>query len=85
MVFSVADRISVFFTIAGCIWMAVSALNHSSKNTEPQAEAALSEVDSSPKKSNNYLAQIGRGVINFGESIYLGAKLVFGNRRFICA
>ena len=74
----------VFFAFAGAIWLLISTLSFKSAETiQEELEAAgLGEVEG--RRSNNYLKQIGLGVIGFAESIYVGFTLVFTNRRFIC-
>ncbi|KAK0434497.1 hypothetical protein EV421DRAFT_1339633 [Armillaria borealis] len=70
----------VFFAIAGVIWFHVSVLNYSPYDS--QEVYGLDEVDR-PKRSKNYLVQVGRGISAFGESIWVGTMMVLGNRRFI--
>lgn len=77
----------VFFAFAGGIWILISALGFKSP-AEVEAERVaesegLSEVDYSRRVSSNYFVQIYYGFIGFGESIWVGGKLIFGNRAFI--
>jgi len=67
------------------IWLVVSSLGFKSADEirREQQVAGLAEIDMSPKNSN-YLTAVIEGAVGFGESIYVGAKLVFTNRRFIC-
>ena len=51
---------------------------------EELAQQGLGDVDLGKSGSQNYFVQIALGIRGFGESIYVGAKLVFTNRRFIC-
>lgn len=71
----------VFFAMAGAIWFYISVLNYSPYDS--QEVYGLDEVDR-PKRSKNYLVQVGRGISGFGESIWVGTMMVLGNRRFIC-
>lgn len=73
----------VFFTFAGGIWMFISVLNHNSADEELE-QAGLSNVDRAKKPTSNYFVMVFRGVLNFGESMWVGARLIFGNRCFIC-
>jgi len=68
----------VFFAVAGSIWIFISKLGH----IKP-VEAPLSEVERAQKPKTNYFKEVGYGAVHFGESVYLGVKLVLGNRRFI--
>jgi len=71
----------VFFLAAGIIWFFISTLGHGKRAA---GEEALAEVDRGEKRSStNYLVQVGHGVVHFGQSVYLGAKLVLLSRRFI--
>jgi MFS family permease len=74
----------VFFSLAGVIWLFISTLNFkSAKAIEEELEASgLGGVEGS-RDSKNYFVQIGLGVVGFGESIYIGSKLVLTNRCFI--
>ncbi|KAJ3514270.1 hypothetical protein NLJ89_g2469 [Agrocybe chaxingu] len=75
----------IFFTAAGALWLIISTLSFKSPK-EIQAEleqAGLGEVEGRRRTSNNYFVQIGWGAVGFAESVYVGAKLVFMNRRFI--
>ncbi|KAF9529928.1 major facilitator superfamily domain-containing protein [Crepidotus variabilis] len=74
----------VFFVAAGCIWFVISSLNFSSTEAIKQEleQQGLANVDKGTK-ANNYLVQIFHGVVHFGQSVYLGSKLVLTNRRFI--
>ncbi|KAJ3504981.1 hypothetical protein NMY22_g17737 [Coprinellus aureogranulatus] len=75
----------VFFAFAGTIWIFISVLNfRSDAGVDDELEqAGLSNVEKSRKPSSNYLVLVLRGFLNFGESIWVGAKLIFGNRAFI--
>jgi hypothetical protein len=46
--------------------------------------SGLDKVEYARSPSNNYFVQIYHGFIGFGESIWVGGKLIFGNRAFIC-
>ncbi|KJA24867.1 hypothetical protein HYPSUDRAFT_85694 [Hypholoma sublateritium FD-334 SS-4] len=75
----------VFFVFAATSWTFISALNFKTHKDiqEELAQQGLGDVDLGKSTSQNYLVQIALGVRGFGESIYVGAKLVFTNRRFI--
>ncbi|KAH9476842.1 hypothetical protein JR316_0010758 [Psilocybe cubensis] len=75
----------VFFALAGTLWIFVSTLSFKSSEAiqEELEQAGLAEVDNKKARSNNYLVQVGYGAIAFGESIYVGSKIVLTNRRFI--
>ncbi|KAK0484235.1 hypothetical protein EDD18DRAFT_1112033 [Armillaria luteobubalina] len=62
----------VFFALAGVVWFYVSVLNHSPY--DEQEVYGLDEVDR-PKRSKNYLIQVGRGIAGFGESIWVGTMM----------
>lgn len=72
--------------MAGVIWIFISVLNFKSTAgvDEELEQAGLSNVEKSRKPSSNYAVLVLRGFLNFGESIWVGAKLIFGNRCFIC-
>ncbi|KAF8994883.1 hypothetical protein BDQ17DRAFT_1366273 [Cyathus striatus] len=74
----------IFFAIAGVVWIFISALNFKSRIqlAEEAAQAGLSEVEFSPKKEG-YTKQVLYGAWGFVESVWVGFKLVFGNRCFI--
>ncbi|KDR78225.1 hypothetical protein GALMADRAFT_138347 [Galerina marginata CBS 339.88] len=74
----------VFFAFAGSIWFFISTLNFKdSKALQDELEqAGLTEVDTK-RRSNNYFAQVWYGAIAFGESIWIGSKLVLLNRHFV--
>ncbi|PPQ82284.1 hypothetical protein CVT25_008434 [Psilocybe cyanescens] len=74
----------VFFASAGAIWIFISTLNFKSSKViqEELEQSGLAEVDKK-RSSSNYLVQVGYGAVAFGESIYVGSKIVFLNRRFI--
>lgn len=75
----------VFFVFAATSWTFISTLNFKTHKDiqEELAQQGLGDVDLG-KGSQNYLVQIGLSIRGFGESIYVGAKLVFTNRHFIC-
>ncbi|KAF5334910.1 hypothetical protein D9611_010003 [Ephemerocybe angulata] len=75
----------VFFAIAGGIWIFISILNFkSSAGVAEELDAqGLSAVDKSKKPAKNILVSIGRGFVGFGESVWVGAKLIFTNRAFV--
>jgi len=65
-------------------WAFVSTLGHS--KATGNNEQPLSEIDQGTRrKPTNYLVQVGHGAVDFAQSVFLGAKLVLMNRRFICA
>lgn len=63
--------------------MFISVLNFNSADEELE-QAGLSNVERAKKPTSNYFVMVFRGVLNFGESIWVGARLIFGNRCFIC-
>lgn len=67
----------VFFVMGAAIWFTLkpSPAAHQEKPT-----VGLSEVEKKP----SYLAQITAGILGFVQSIWIGARLVLGHRRFIC-
>jgi len=69
----------IFFSIAGCIWIFISTLSFKKQG---QVEEGLEEFDR-PIKDENYFMQIVHGFLHFGESIWVGTKIVMGHRRFI--
>ncbi|KAF8154282.1 major facilitator superfamily domain-containing protein [Crassisporium funariophilum] len=73
----------VFFSLAGILWLIISTLNFKSAQVIQQELEQSGLADVEKKSSNNYLVQIGHGAMSFFESVYVGAKLVFTNRRFI--
>ncbi|TEB33902.1 hypothetical protein FA13DRAFT_1730187 [Coprinellus micaceus] len=75
----------IFFAIAGLIWIFISVLNfdYNIGADEELEQAGLSNVERSKQPSTNYLVLVFRGFLNFGESIWVGAKLIFTNRCFI--
>ena len=76
----------IFFAIAGLIWIFISVLNfdYNVGADEELEQAGLSNVERSKQPSTNYLILVFRGFLNFAESIWVGAKLIFTNRCFIC-
>ncbi|TFK29211.1 hypothetical protein FA15DRAFT_700475 [Coprinopsis marcescibilis] len=75
----------VFFTLAGVIWLLVSTLSFKHKSVVDRElnQHRPVEVDPKERTSTGYLAQVGRGIGSFGESVWVGGKLIFLNRRFI--
>lgn len=45
--------------------------------------SGLGDVNTRSGKAS-YLSEVGYGVLGFGESIWVGAKLVLLNRQFVC-
>ncbi|KAJ2921518.1 hypothetical protein H1R20_g15572, partial [Candolleomyces eurysporus] len=75
----------VFFGFAGATWLFISTLSFAREaavNEEMEA-AGLAGVDRSKRPSTNYLVMVGRGFRSFGESVWVGARLIFTNRCFI--
>ncbi|KAJ2913945.1 hypothetical protein MD484_g6459, partial [Candolleomyces efflorescens] len=75
----------IFFAFAGVTWLFISTLSFShEQELKQEVEAAgLEVVDRSKKSTNNYFVMVGRGFKAFGESVWLGARLIFTNRCFI--
>jgi len=76
----------VFFVTAGFLWLVISTLNFKSRRQalEEEMEASgLGDVNTRSGKAS-YLSEVGYGVLGFGESIWVGAKLVLLNRQFVC-
>ena len=71
----------IFFTCAGLTWIWISALTFKKpvKGQENDAALAAVEADSRP----GYLKAVYQGTIGFGKSIWVGGKIIFGNRAFI--
>lgn len=71
----------IFFTLAAAIWYFISALSYKkpSKN-QAEGDAALSAVE---RKNRNYFVAVGYGFLGFGKAIWVGAKIIFGSRKFI--
>jgi len=71
----------VFFFIAGAIWIFVSAPTYGTDfDTE---ESTLSKLEREAYNSASYFSQLIFGFVHFFQSIWLGTKIVMGNRRFI--
>lgn len=62
----------IFFAFAGLVWAFVGALNFTADTDVP-----------GEKKRTNYAYQVWLGLLHFGESVWLGAKLVLTHRRFV--
>jgi len=75
----------VFMALAGAIWIWISALTFSKKpkNGTVQGDAALSAVERESLGGNSYFRAVSAGAIGFFKSIWVGGKLIFGNRHFI--
>ena len=77
----------IFFTMAGTIWFYVSSNNTGS--TRMAIDPATGEfipgstVPVVKSKKRNIFMSIVHAFYLFGESIYFGAKIVFGHRQFI--
>lgn len=69
----------IFFAFAGLTWTFVSTLSH----TKATNEEGLSDVDQGARRRPNYFMQVAHGALHFAQSVYLGARLVLGSRRFI--
>jgi hypothetical protein len=83
--FTLHNLLTVFFALAGSIWLLISTLNFKSAQViQGELGAAGSADVEGSRASNNYFAQIGMGVVGFTESIYVGSKFVLTNRCFIC-
>ncbi len=76
----------VFFVFAGFLWLIISTLNFKSRRqalVEEMEASGLGDV-SARKGKTSYLSDVGYGILGFGESIWVGAKLVLLNRQFVC-
>ncbi|TFK29198.1 hypothetical protein FA15DRAFT_430422 [Coprinopsis marcescibilis] len=75
----------VFFTLAGVIWLFVSTLSFRQDSIIDGEldQNGLAKVGPKGRTSAGYVAQVGRGISSFGESVWVGGKLIFLNRRFI--
>lgn len=75
----------VFFSVAGGVWLFISILNFkdSAGLAEELDAQGLANVDSSKRPTNNFFVNVGRGFLGFGESIWVGGKLILTNRYFI--
>ena len=73
--------VTVFFTLAGGIWLSISPLGFKSRKAIRE-ELAASGLN--PDDNYSYIAELGYGVLGFIESIWVGAKLGLLNRRFVC-
>ncbi|RXW13057.1 hypothetical protein EST38_g12795 [Candolleomyces aberdarensis] len=75
----------VFFVFAGVTWWFISTLSFArERGVSEEVEAAgLAVVDRSQKPTTNYLVTVGRGFRSFGDSVRVGARLIFTNRCFI--
>ncbi|CAF0879876.1 unnamed protein product [Didymodactylos carnosus] len=67
----------IFFTIAAIIWLFIRTLGLAMTNPEAQ----ISSDDANSK--SNYFVSVIKGFILFGQSIYIGGKIIFINRKFI--
>ncbi|EAU87946.2 hypothetical protein CC1G_01593 [Coprinopsis cinerea okayama7 len=74
----------VFFTFAGAIWLFISTLSFKRQNAIDGElnQTGLSKVSQSNGRSEGYFKQVIRGATGFGESVWIGGKLLFTNRRF---
>lgn len=72
----------IFFAIAGAIWFFIVPTRKIPTEGQGQNDAALSAVESKRSK-RNYFVQLGYGVVLFGKSIWVGAKIIFGSRKFV--
>ncbi|RXW15473.1 hypothetical protein EST38_g10383 [Candolleomyces aberdarensis] len=75
----------VSFAFAGVTWWFISTLSFArERGVSEEVEAAgLAVVDRSQKPTTNYLVTVGRGFRSFGDSVWVGARLIFTNRCFI--
>ncbi|KAF6750393.1 major facilitator superfamily domain-containing protein [Ephemerocybe angulata] len=74
-----------FFAIAGGIWICISILNFtSSAGVKDELDAqGLTAVVKSKKPTRNWFIGVMRGLVSFGESVWVGARLIFTNRAFV--
>lgn len=77
----------IFFAMAGTIWFYVGTLSFGVPTVKIDPDTGLpipqSEIAVVEKKQRNLFMQVIHGFYLFGESIYFGAKIVFGHRQFI--
>jgi hypothetical protein len=57
------------------MWAFIGVLSHQRESPE-QAKKSTGVL--------GYFVKVGHGAMHFAESVWLGFKLVFGYRRFIC-
>jgi len=67
----------IFFTLAGITWYFITPTPRQSHNED----AALSTVER--KSSGNYFTELAWGVYLFFKSMWVGAVLIFTNRKFV--
>lgn len=72
----------IVFVFAAVAWYFVDADFgvKGSKDVDDEFGGGLSEEN---RKSSNYFVSVYHGFIHFGEAVYVGAKIVFSNRKFI--
>ena len=68
----------IFFTAAAIVWFFISPFKCNSSDPD---DVATAEEDDESKR--NYLVNVLNRFLLFGKSVYVGAKLVFTNRKFI--
>lgn len=68
----------IFFTAAAIVWFFISPFKCSSSDPEGEGTA-----DDDEESKRNYLMNVLKRFLLFGKSVYVGAKLVFTNRKFI--
>jgi hypothetical protein len=78
--------LTVFFAFAGAIWMFISTLSFARPGVvnEEMMAAGLAVADDSTEPTTNYFVMVGRAFRSFSDSVWIGAKLIFTNRCFIC-
>jgi hypothetical protein len=74
----------VLFALAGLLWVSISPLGFKSRKAIREELAASGLTNVSPDDNLSYIAQLGYGILGFGEAIWVGAKLGLLNRRFVC-
>ncbi|CAF0949866.1 unnamed protein product [Didymodactylos carnosus] len=67
----------IFFTASGIIWLFVSSFGFNKNN-----QADKIDPDEDKSKTNYWKSVINRFLL-FGQSVYVGAKIVFTNRKFV--
>jgi hypothetical protein len=67
----------VFFTFAGLTWYFISL-----QERGIGAGVGLEDIDDI--KPGGYMTQLVSGFVNFARSIWVGAHIIFGGRKFMC-
>ncbi|CAF1350173.1 unnamed protein product [Adineta steineri] len=68
----------IFFTISSIIWLFLNTTKFD--ETQSQHDTILSN---DKKEKKNYIKSVFNGFASFGQSVYVGGKIVFTHRQFI--